>query len=253
MWAWGLLTILISLITQMSHGSDFNDEGGGTIVPKSKYPQVIQIKTEQGACTATIVGPNVILTAAHCGYEKDENYENVIPEGKKGWFYLNDEKYEFTFLPSSRISKDIRMGKAPDLSVGITAQAISNIRPLSINFKAPSAQMLIGLGYGCVSGSLTETLLKTKELDALKRYMISFDDSRNTYACTGDSGGPTLAIRDKHLEVIGVHVGTDLLKETRDVRSDSSQFITFITSIADQHNLKICGHNTECNKFTSNN
>jgi V8-like Glu-specific endopeptidase len=246
MLAWGIF-LIIRVFASFSHASDFNPEGGGVVVPQSQYPQAIQIETAQGRCSAAIVGPNVLLTAAHCAYEKDSDYEDVIPEGKTGMFYYQNQKYMFEFLPSTRNGKNIRTGEAPDLALGFIMKSVPNLNPLSINFESPSAsQKMIALGFGCVPGKLTETLLKIFKEDNLKRYLRSLDPSRNTYACQGDSGGPTLTLVRGRLELVGVHVGTDLLQEVRDIRTNSEAFRTFIRKTVTQYNLEICGYNLNC-------
>lgn len=39
---------------------------GGKIVDKAKYPGIIRISSGGAGCTAAVVGPNAVLTAAHC-------------------------------------------------------------------------------------------------------------------------------------------------------------------------------------------
>src|SRR5690606_18545464 len=39
----------------------------GTPVDRNKFPGIVRIATPGGACTASVVGPRTILTAAHCG------------------------------------------------------------------------------------------------------------------------------------------------------------------------------------------
>lgn len=217
-----------------------------TAISSEKYPAIIKVETQQGKCTATVVGPNVILTAAHCAYEKDESGENVIPEGKTGSFTAGGEEYTFTFIPSTRTDKDVRLGLKPDISLGLVHSKIKNIEPLSIGFEKPREPLLV-LGFG--RGPLSEYLAKANQEDTFKRHMIS-SDTQNRYSCPGDSGGPTLAQNaNEELELVGVHASTDLNKYTRDTRTNSEAFKEFINEKADKYNIKICGYNLICRQL----
>lgn len=215
-------------------------------VSSQEYLATIKIQTEQGNCTATIVGFNVILTAAHCGYEKDDSDEKVIPEGKTGTFTFGGKEYVFTFAPSTRTDKDVRLGLKPDVSLGIVHSTIENAVPLSIGFETPRDPLLV-LGFG--RGRLSKYLARTDYEDTFKRHMIS-SNSKNRYSCPGDSGGPTLAYdKQNKIKLVGVHASTDLNKYTRDTRTNSEAFKTFIKEKATENNLSICGFNLICSNY----
>ena len=214
-----------------------------TAIDSKNYPAIIEIQTPQGNCTATVVGPNVILTAAHCAYERDASGEKVIPEGKIGSFAVDGKEYTFTFIPSTYTDKDVRLGLKPDISLGLVHSEIENIEPLSIGFENPREPLLV-LGFG--RGLLSEYLAKADQEDTFKRHMISYD-SQNRYSCPGDSGGPTLAHNaDEEFELVGVHASTDLYRYTRDTRTNSEAFKEFIKEKATENNLSICGFNLDC-------
>jgi secreted trypsin-like serine protease len=39
---------------------------GGTVVPSGKWPDAVAVLGAQGACTGTLIAPDVVLTAGHC-------------------------------------------------------------------------------------------------------------------------------------------------------------------------------------------
>lgn len=230
--------------------------GGGVIVPQSKYPAVIQIEMnkQNGAksyCSATIVGPKTILTASHCGFEKNAQNEDYIPENKTGTFEVAGKKYKFNLVPNIRSTSEIIENKRLDIAIGITDQVIEGVNPIAINFTSDHSTKMFALGYGCTGYYLSETIVKNRQAGPLREdraeiFLISADDSITTFACNGDSGGPTLAYTtDLKLRISSIH-----MRRTNDsfwdVRADNAQFIEFILNATDKNNLKVCGFNLEC-------
>lgn len=228
---WGIFfTILLSTTSHADIKLDIC-EADQTAVSSEKYPAVIQIETNKGKCSATIVGPNVIITAAHCVYEET------------GFFNYNNKQYTFTFLPSSYDEKEIRLDHIPDVSLGLVHTQIEDAIPISLSFEKPIDPLMV-LGYG--RGPLSEYIAKTEKETELKRYLIS-NDSTNRYSCPGDSGGPTLARNlNGQLELVGIHSSTDLYRDTKDIRTNSEAFKKFIKEKASENNLSICGFNLVC-------
>jgi secreted trypsin-like serine protease len=201
--------------------------GGGVIVPQSKYPAVIQIEVNKsngktGYCSATIVGPRTILTAAHCGFQRDEQNEDFVSENTMGTFEASGKKYKFKFIPHAHLGAELLNRSKLD----------------------------VALGYGC-TWHLSETIVKNREQnplmeDSIYRFLVSADDSITTFACPGDSGGPTLAYNSE----VKLRISSIQIRRTDetfwDVRTSNIQFISFIADIVQKNNLKVCGYNMEC-------
>lgn len=226
--------------------------GGGVIISQDKYPAVIQIEmnkqgsTGTGFCTATVVGPNTILTASHCAFEKNENGEYIVPENKTGSFTIANKKYNFKFIANVKSAKEIGADKI-DVALGITDQVIDNVNPMTINMKENTSKKMIAVGYGCAGYLPSETYLKIRNESVTDRFLISNDDSMDVFACGGDSGGPTFAYdKDLKLQLVGVHIRSDLKKLHWDLKSNSFLFIQFIMEKATANDLQICGFNLDC-------
>lgn len=95
-------------------------------------PQVQAMKVDAGACTATLVGPRVIVTAAHCCViSKKVTFDNIIGTGELDPSYVYDTSCEATNLPHD-------FAFPHDLCLVLLDQAVSSLNPISIDAAIPS-------------------------------------------------------------------------------------------------------------------
>lgn len=171
-------------------------------------------------CTATLIGPDVLLTAAHCVDEASH------PGGSFGVFFgpdANAYPSASTLIPKLSAVAEIHVHPDydpdppffADLAVVILAEPRST-EPLPVLW-APLSPQLVGapariVGYG-------QTLYQApnaKKHDALT--VLAAIDEGDTITvgdvdhktCIGDSGGPALVFVDGVETVIGVNSYTDL-------------------------------------------
>ncbi len=227
-----------SLIT---HAQVIETRGGGYIVSKSRYPAVVRIDMGRKGwhCSATLVGPNVILTATHCADDKFEE-ETVIH--KFGHFYIGTKKYNFTFYTHQEV-----MNENLDMAIGIVDQDVQDVTPMTISFDEKLGKKMIMLGYGCTKDYLTETYVISQGTGDDARSLVSSVPNKKVFACGGDSGGPTVAYNlDLKLRINGVHYFSNRSHMTGDLRTDTQQVKKFVQTMAEKENLKICGYNLDC-------
>ncbi len=147
--------------------------------------------TDEGACTATLVGNRVVITAAHClVYPKQVFTLAATTSEPERHFPAREVVYHPDFDP-----------KVPwknDLGVVLLAQA-PPIGSMRLNPLPPSVGDAITLiGFGETEKGAKDNGVKriaTNEVSAVRSLFFEVSGSKGSYgnACYGDSGGATLA------------------------------------------------------------
>lgn len=248
--------LLASLISACSSGMDFDSLRqpivGGTI--DTGDPAVVLLIAQigntgqAGLCTASIISPRVILTAAHCvdpdvvdpnhrgitfmvflgnniNDQSQHSYGNFVDVQDTQW----DEQFNDNFLENGH-----------DIAVVITKTALA-IPPLQINRQAlqPSDKnaTLRVVGYGVTSGSSedsgTKRQMSTPLVDFDSKFVLFGTNQKNT--CEGDSGGPAFITRNGVEYIVGVtSFGYEGCVDTgSDTRVDS--YLSFIDPFLNQY------------------
>jgi V8-like Glu-specific endopeptidase len=209
-------------------------EGGGYMIATQRYPAVVRITMSEGHCSATLIGPNVILTAQHCTNEKHPT----------GSFIVGNTQYNFKFLTYKTALNDDDV----DLAIGIVDKDVEGVSPMSINFTPDHGKKMFALGFGCSHYMLSQNFVKIESENEYTQALTSNDVRENVFGCPGDSGGPTLAYNyDLKLQLVGIHYASNMQSEHTDWKTSNKQFADFIAAVAKTNNLKICDYNLECN------
>lgn len=218
----------------------------GAPVKSGEFKQVVSISTNRSRCTATVVGPRVLVTAAHCG-----------TYGATSEFFYEGEKFSGTFEPSPLYAIDKH-----DLAVVVLDTPLKGAKPFSIGGASKLGMSLQMLGYGCTSkemdrktsGKLHSGMTEVTRISAFDYLLVSMTPT-GALLCPGDSGGPSFVTVDGKQRVIGVHssVGTMESDEkalvagpNMDTRTDHEESTAFFKDIAAYHKVEICGVTTTC-------
>ncbi len=145
-------------------------------------PEIGRIRMNGGsACTATLVRPNVVLTAAHCvGYAS-------VDAGDHGSFTIDLNPFE---ARSYRIERFVSLGTTTgpsDLALLRLAEPVppSVARPTTIAEQGPATGDPVTIfGYGCTNRSTRE--------GSFRKRRLSFPWAESANLCPGDSGGPVV-------------------------------------------------------------
>ena len=222
---------------------------GGKIDTVGKFPEVVWIRSGKYVCTASIVGPRVLLTAAHCTDSTGE----VIPVS-------HSPNYEFTFKKEQYTAQCM---SAPYYSGNVGDQDFSlckinkriDVNYAIISMKGPRiGEKIVLMGFGCLErgggvdgndGKLRygESIVTRKSSDDY----YSFHAESKTVLCYGDSGAPAYKrIRGKTHYIYGVNSRSDLQSLSLLTATHHPDSIEFMRDFARTNKVKICGINTFC-------
>lgn len=213
------------------------DAGTGTVtngVPTgpSKWPATLVSSSALGACTATIIGPRTVLTAAHC---VNDGASMIV--GSKTVSCKRHKDYN-----SQLYTSDIA------LCISSSDFATSKFERLNTSPAIPPAGSTIRiLGYGCtVSGGHASQNLFTGTVGVTGKPGTIITLAGSAQVCQGDSGGAAYVESNEsppiRRSVVGVNStlqGTNTSNVT-DVADPS--IVAFIQEWRTANNAKICGY-----------
>ena len=177
---------------------------GGTIThgtPYSGHPSVGYLLVPKGGamslCTATLVGKQTVLTAAHC-----------IPPGTPVTFVLGSQHYKAakTIQHTSWNTSSL----ANDIGLVILQSPPANVTPSLVTKTAPNTGLKILLiGYGITTTYGKDSGVKRMAYNYIQkvystRFSFSGSGGGVGNTCQGDSGGPAFATVGGREEQVGI-------------------------------------------------
>jgi trypsin len=171
--------------------------------PDSGHPAVGMLTFPGGSCSATLIAPSKVLTAAHC-----------LSEATQGSFVVGPDQFHVT--EKARFTRVVRnpdyaIELAADIAVVTLETAISDVPPIAVS-SAPVDTSILGspltvVGFGLTEGGESGTKRKVAlAFDLLTEFAIGFSVSENGGRTVdfGDSGGPALLQEGSVETVVGV-------------------------------------------------
>ncbi len=226
---------------------------GGRPVREGEYPEVIRISSGRSYCSASIVGPRVVLTAGHCTSEDG----SVRPVSEEETYQF--EHKQMVYRAKCKLAPSYRDGRrgvgSQDIALCKTDREVE-VKYASVADRDPKkGEMAVLIGYGCIRGESprggNDGILRVGKAKVTRE---SSDESFHWYTegrtalCYGDSGGPAFLDLDdpknEHHYVAGVNsMGNikDLSLLTSVARSKK-----FMQDFERAQGVEICGLSRKC-------
>jgi uncharacterized protein YkwD/V8-like Glu-specific endopeptidase len=164
----------------------------------SGHPAVGATISAGRACTATLIGPCTVLTAAHCiGSPTPAHTSFLLPGSRR-----------VAAKAVARHPDYVASGRAQnDIAVVALSEKVLDITPMPLNVDPLQAgQAITIVGYGSTGGwdqSFGTKRVGQNEIARVDAASFTFTEDSNV--CSGDSGGPSLVVVDGEEHVAGVH------------------------------------------------
>lgn len=211
----------------------------GSPVPPEEHPEIINIRTGNAGCTATVIGPRVGITAAHCG-----------ANGATTQARINGKIYTGRITRSSLYPRQDH-----DVALILFSEVVA-LPPgksyMTVTTVAPSVGMVLRLfGYGCTSaggGGGNDGVLRSG--DTRVTGFSGFDAVSKTVGgaalCYGDSGGPGLREVDGRWLLTTINSKGNIRDTNYTARLDLPESKALFDDFIAANKVDICGINRDC-------
>ena len=182
---------------------------GGFYAPKAAGGRIAFLFIGDSMCTGTLVGKNLVLTAAHCVYNEGDldNYLVFVDGARRA---VKSVWYESRFDSNAPIVE----ARPYDLGMIVLRQKITKQDPVPILIgrRPRVSDQLVVAGYGLSERDISR-MRTYKEQFKIGEIKLKYTDGEMLYSthrptrtslCGGDSGGPAVRFYGNHIAQVGV-------------------------------------------------
>ncbi len=233
------ITLVLASLGLSNKASDIRVINGQP-VPPGKFNEIVFLHMADHKCTATIVGPRTLLTAAHC--------IDVAPDT---WFEFKGQKYTAFFYQSPLYISSMD----DDMAIGFTEKDMVGANPATVGHAIREKANVRFFGYGCDSIAGTgigvlrfgDSIIQVIGSD-VNGYNFTTHENGESGAmiCNGDSGGPNFLVENGQLFLVGINRSTDFAGESDFTNLTHPASREFIEKTIEEHGAKVCGINQKC-------
>lgn len=208
-----------------------------------EWPASLFAKSSAGICSATLVGPNTVLTAAHCVFDA-----GVIAFELKG----------IRHLATCAHAPEYRTDRTADYALCEVTPAVASVRFERVNADPAlldTATELLLTGFGCVGlDDQSSGVYMLGDAPIFERpgpdknYITTGGEKNEVALCFGDSGGAAFHVdgRGKRIQVAvnsAIDANYDPLRRNLSLLSSTSSgdALMFFRTWSEIHGTKICG------------
>lgn len=206
---------------------------GGSIVDPAPQEIVQLQRGGRGWCTASIVGPRAVITAAHCA--------------KSGiTVKVAEVTQSVSFRKHPAAGGLFNFSNQFDVALGFVASEMPGpYVTLGDIATAPVGTDVALFGYGCWKNGQYDNRLRVGESQISSMQGTDFVTARPAALCYGDSGGPTFNIYTGHQ--IGVNSKGNISTRSWFLDLTRKDVRDWLADVAQDADLQICGINLDCN------
>lgn len=237
-------TVTMDSIGDLTKPDQFTGQlrGGARIEDPTLYPASVYSKLGSQFCTATVVGPNTLLTAGHCART-----------GTVANFKLQGQARTATCTRESHYPGDPKADYALCLVDGLPVTGVPFERVNTDPTRLKLGDQLRLTGFGCTSADGTggnDGVYMVGDNDKIVTLPSAANNdivtSGGSALCFGDSGGPAFFVSGAKRWVVSVNSRAGALGETLNDRSylestSAPLAVAFLTGWAHDNSQRICG------------
>ncbi len=209
---------------------------GGRPADLKDWPASVYAHMGNAACTATIVGEQVLIIASHC-----------VSHGGSASFSIGANSYTSTCSRSPLY----RRGVDHDLALCKISRKVENVTFENVNLNPDLVKLgdeILLTGYGCIQkggGGGNDGIYRIGEakVTALPKPYDYYTNGKAAL-CFGDSGGPAFAYLDAEKKVrvqISVNSKGDINVESLLSSTSTQASIDFIKQWSSDNSVAMCG------------